>query len=474
MRKGIDFKETFSPTVRQDSLKIVLAIAVQKGYNILQFDYTTAYLNSKMKELVYMELPPGFEVKELLKRMHKAGNKTISYERFLKNPGKFVLRMDKAIYGTPQAGRYWNEDISNYLKSCGYSNFEKDPCIFRKVYDDGEFSLIALYVDDLIVVGPRDARTDSLKDVLGRKYKVKFMGQISEFLGITFKLDETTLSMSLEKYIDKMLAKFNMTDCKTVENPGIPSAKLSRKQCSFLAQVPVTEPERESMKKVPYRELIGSLLFACTTLFPEINCAISMLSEFLNNPGKYHWREAKRVLQYLKGVKKRKLVYRRSKHFKLYGYVDSDWGANLDSRKSRSGYVFKLGRCIVSWSSVMQTSIAQSSAEAELYAATHASKQAIYLRDLLLFLGYKQEEPTTLFEDNLACIRLSENPEFHKRTKHIEIRQFYVREKVASGELKLKYIKSSENVADMFTKILPNQTFNYLVAKMYEVYITRT
>jgi hypothetical protein len=106
-------------------------------------------------------------------------------------------------------------------------------------------------------------------------------------------------------------------------------------------------------------------------------------------------------------------------------------------------------------------------------AATHATKQAIYLRDLLKFLDYEQSEATVLFEDNQACIRLSINPEFHKRTKHIEIREFYVREKVNSSEVKLIYIKTTENIADIFTKILPTNVFSYLVAKMYEVYITK-
>jgi hypothetical protein len=119
MRKGIDYKETFSPTVRQDSLKAVLAIAVQKGYNILQFDYKTAYLNSKLKEPVYMEIPPGFDVEELLKRRNTGLNK-FSHNEFVKRPDKFVLKVNKAIYGTPQAGRYWNEDITKFLVSLGY------------------------------------------------------------------------------------------------------------------------------------------------------------------------------------------------------------------------------------------------------------------------------------------------------------------------------------------------------------------
>jgi hypothetical protein len=174
-----------------------------------------------------MEIPPGFDVEKLLKRRNTGLNK-ISHNEFVRRPDKFVLKVNKAIYGTPQAGRYWNEDITKFLISLGYVQFAKDHCIFKKSFPDGEVSIIALYVDDLITVGPYDDRTESLKSRLGEKYQVKCMGVIKEFLGISFERDRESLSMSLEKYIDKMLMRFNMTECKPSENPGTAKANLTR------------------------------------------------------------------------------------------------------------------------------------------------------------------------------------------------------------------------------------------------------
>jgi hypothetical protein len=225
------------------------------------------------------------------------------------------------------------------------------------------------------------------------------------------------------------------------------------------------------MSRIPYRELIGSLLFACCTIVPETTAVVSKLAEFMQNPGFAHWTEAKRVLRYLKGVKHEKFIFRRGegpKAFQLYGYVDADWAADRDNRRSRAGYVFKIGQCIVSWASILEPTVALSTAESELMAATLATKQAIFLRDLLAFLQKTQLEPTVLLEDNDACLKLSRNPEFHKRTKHIDIRWFFVREKFLSKEVILTKVKSKENIADLFTKVLPQSTFNHLLSALYE------
>jgi hypothetical protein len=191
----------------------------------------------------------------------------------------------------------------------------------------------------------------------------------------------------------------------------------------------------------------------------------------MQNPGFAHWTEAKRVLRYLKGIKHEKFIFRRGegpKTFQLYGYVDADWAADRDNRRSRAGYVFKIGQCIVSWASILEPTVALSTAESELMAATLATKQAIFLRDLLAFLHKTQLEPTILLEDNDACLKLSRNPEFHKRTKHIDIRWFFVREKFLTKEVVLTKVKSKDNIADLFTKVLPLSSFNHLLSALYE------
>jgi hypothetical protein len=380
---------------------------------------------------------------------------------------RLCFKIEKSLYGTPQAGRNWNKDINKALLDEGFLPFQKDPCIYIRTNPDGSTIILGLYVDDLLICSKNDNYLKTLIYNLNKKYKLNDLGIVTKFLGIRFKQSSDRLEMDLEEYIDKMLYKFNMSNCTISEIPALTSIHLSKQHCAS------TEEEINEMLKVPYRQLIGSLLFACTTLVPEIAAAVSKLSEFMNNPGPTHWREAKRVLQYLKGVKHEKFTYYKdntntTNKYTLYGYTDADWAANRDNRRSRTGYVFKLGTSLISWASMMQPTVALSSAESELMSATHAAKQCIYIRDLLKFLNVEQKYNTIIFEDNNACIRLSKNSEFHKRTKHIDIRWFYIREKYVSGEINLVHVNTKDNIADLFTKPLGTPTFKYLISKMYE------
>ena len=222
-----------------------------------------------------------------------------------------------------------------------------------------------------------------------------------------------------------------MQDCRVSDVPALNTTHLS------YLDSPTTQEERNNMTDIPYRQLIGSLLFAAITIIPEISYAVSKCAEFMNNPGYKHWNEAKRILSYLKGIKHEKLTYLRSDEtnkFLLYCYSDADWAANPDTRKSRAGFIGKLGNCLISWYSVNEGTVALSSAESELIAATLAARQIVFLRDILKFIGFEQKQPTILFEDNTACIKISENPILHKRTKHIQTQWFFVRERQRERE----------------------------------------
>jgi len=454
LRKGIDYKETFSPTVRQDSLKVVLALAVQQHLMIHHLDYETAYLNSPITEDVYMEIPSGYDIRE---EAEKLG--------FDPHDPNLCLKLNKSLYGTPQAGRNWNRDVHSHILSLGFKSFTKDPCIYFKKNANGNPIIICLYVDDVLICSREDEYLSKLKKDLNNRYKLNDMGRVTKFLGLNFRQVPDRLELSLTDFIDKILTKFNMIDCNISDTPAVTSVILSKAQC------PSTEEEKARMSHIPYRELIGSLLFACCTIVPEITAIVSKLAEFMQNPGFAHWTEAKRVLRYLKGIKHEKFIFRRGegpKTFQLYGYVDADWAADRDNRRSRAGYVFKIGQCIVSWASILEPTVALSTAESELMAATLATKQAVFLRDLLAFLHKTQLEPTILLEDNDACLKLSRNPEFHKRTKHIDIRWFFVREKFLTKEVVLTKVKSKNNIADLFTKVLPLSSFNHLLSALYE------
>lgn len=250
--------------------------------------------------------------------------------------------------------------------------------------------------------------------------------------------------MSQEKYVQDILRRFKMEDCKPVETPMNPAVKLSKNMC------PTTEEEKKYMSQVPYRNLIGSLMYLATSTRPDIAHAISALSQFNENPGEEHWKAAKRVLRYLKKTEKLKIVFTK-KGDNLMGYSDADWGANIDDRKSYTGYLFMFAGGVINWSSRKQKTVAMSSAEAEYMALSEAAKETIYLRRFLSeIIG--ELGTTVIFCDNQSAGLMAKNPVFHERTKHIDIKYHFLRDSVESGNLKIEYLPSEQMPADVLTK----------------------
>jgi hypothetical protein len=207
------------------------------------------------------------------------------------------------------------------------------------------------------------------------------------------------------------------------------------------------------MAKVPYREAIGSLMYASVATRPDITFAISYLSQFLENPGRVHWEAVKRVLRYLSGTKTHALTY-GNEHHDIIGFTDAD-GASQEHRHAISGFAFLIDGGAVSWASKKQELITLSTAEAEYVAATHAAKECIWLRRLTGPMFGPPSKPTTLFCDNQAALRLAEDDNYHARTKHIDIRYHFVRQTITNKQITMVYCPSEDMTADILTKPLP-------------------
>jgi hypothetical protein len=202
-----------------------------------------------------------------------------------------------------------------------------------------------------------------------------------------------------------------------------------------------------------YQSLVGSLMYAMTGTRPDLAYAVSQLSQFNARPTSTHLTAAKRVLRYLKGHADLGITYGDDDD-SLNGYCDADWGANED-RKSISGYLFMLGGGAISWSSKKQSTVALSSTEAEYIALVQAAKESIWLQRLLGELGRTERDHRIMWEDNQGAIALALNPEYHARTKHIDIQYHFIRECVENGRIKLEYIPTADQLADALTKIMP-------------------
>jgi hypothetical protein len=287
------------------------------------------------------------------------------------------------------------------------------------------------------------------KEKINSCYALTDLGPVHWLLGVKVIHDRAvqTISLSQTAYIDSILARFAFADTKSYGAPMLPNILYSKNDA------PSTPDEVAHMQKTPHREAIGSLMYLAVATRPDIAFAVSILSQFLNNPGDAHWEAVKRIFRYLVGTKSFELTYGGERH-DLIGYTDAD-GATQEHRHAISGYAFLIDGGAVSWASRKQELIMLSTAEGEYVAATHAAKEATWLRKLIGELFPSLLVPTTLYCDNQPAIKLAEDDNYRARTKHIDIHYHFIRQIVASGAIKLLYCPTEDMAADILTKALP-------------------
>ncbi|UYV62737.1 hypothetical protein LAZ67_2001760 [Cordylochernes scorpioides] len=262
-------------------------------------------------------------------------------------------------------------------------------------------------------------------------------------------------------YIERTLEHYNLLEIKLQSVPSDPYSKLTKEMC------PKDNQEIEEMNKIPYRQTIGSLMYLMTGTRPDIAYAVSRVSQFMNNPGPSHWTAVKKIFGYLKATKNIGICFGGSSYTtSLIGFSDADFAGDLDTRKSTTGYVFMLNNGPISWCSQKQNCVSLSTTESEYIAASKATKEAIWLRQLLRELHQEQVKPTTIFCDNQSCIRLVHNPEYHKRTKHIDISYQFIRDQFQKHAIDLLYVCSNDQAADIFTKALPPERYRRLRSQL--------
>ena len=263
----------------------------------------------------------------------------------------------------------------------------------------------------------------------------------------------------------RILERYGMSDCKAAPTPGDSRQRLTREMC------PIDDLERLEMNKIPFREAVGSLMFCMLCTRPDIAYEVSRVAQFCDNPGMLHWKALKRILRYLKGTRDTCLAYgleinhpiedpsdeecrTSTNSLRPFAFCDSDWAANQDHRRSTFGYLVLLNGGPVGWTSRVQKSVATSMTEAEYVALSETAKEVSWIRRFMCDVGYTQEGPTSLMSDNQGAICLTKNPEFHQRTKHIDVRYHYIREEQASRRIKVEYTPTNRQPADMLTKSL--------------------
>ena len=448
-QEGIDYTETFSPTVRMKSLKTLLAISAERDYEMKQIDFDTAFLNVKLQEDIYVKPPKGYVCQQ---------------------PGS-VLKLIKAIYGTKQASRGWWLELDGCLKELGYQSSPLDECMYWK-YVDGYVIFIALYVDDMIGFFPSQVESTWNQDVakIKSKYKIKELGDLNWILNMAVKRDRTNrlIYLSQETYIKRVLETFKVNE-QTADS-------RSSKTPHFDEDITIPPKDWNPVKlkkelQAEYRSIIGSLLYAANITRPDIAYITSALSRYLNEPMDYHLRAARRVLEYLYWNPDKKLTFGRdpnddhdqsdNEEFKVTVYSDSDWAHSKLDRISVGGMAMLINGRIISWQSKKQPTVALSSTEAEYHALTEAVKEALFMSQWFKYILSQSIVPV-VYEDNIGAKEMADHTTNHNKMKHIDIRLFFIRDCIRAKQVKIVQVRSQDNIADIFTKATKPVVFDQL------------
>ena len=439
---GIDYKETFSPVSRKDSLRIVMALVAHFDLELHQMDVKTTFLNGELEEEVYMDQPQGFETTS--KR-------------------NLVCRLKKSIYGLKQASRQWYLKFNDTVLPYRFVEMTVDRCIYMKVVGS-KFIILVLYVNDILLAANDRGLLHDVKNYLSSNFEMKDMGEASYVIGIEIFRDRSLgiLGLSQKAYINEVLERFKMKSCSLSPVPIQKGDNFSLSQC------PKNNLENKEMDNIPYASLVGSLIYAQTCTRPDISFAVSMLGRYQSNPGLFHWRVAKKVLRYLQGTKDHMLTYRRTSNLEVVGYSDSDYAGCKDTRKSTFGYLFLLADGAISWKSGKQSVIATSTMEAEFIACFEATVQSLWLRNFITGLSIigTIAKQMRIYCDNATAVFFSKNDRYTKGVKHMDLKYLYVKEEVQNQRVQIVHIGTHDMIGDPLTKGLAPKIFIDHISKM--------
>ena len=450
---GQDFTETTSPVARLASYHALLSLAAKMNLEAHHLDIETAFLNGTLDEEIYMKAPDE-----------------------INTCNDNLWKLQKSLYGLKQASHVWNKLLDSTLKQLGFSQCNKDTCVYL-YQSKNALIILAVHVDDMLIVSNSKSKLAEMKLSLGQHFKVKDLGEVKFLLGIEVVHNRKAgfIELSQQAYINQLLKHFNLQEVKLATTPLSSGTHLTQDNC------PTTDKDRTDMANVPYASLVGALMYAAIGTQPDIAFAVGALSRYLNNPGRH---QAKRILSYLKGTSHYAIQYSSDTSpagkttgyscgvamkpigGPIEGFSDLDWAGCVDTRRSTSGFVWIMNGSAICWRSRLQTIVALSSTEVEYVGATPAVQGILWLRDLLHKLGVTDPTPSLLNMDNQGAVSLTHGAGDSNQTKHIDIRHHFIRSHVENKHIKVQYIPTDEMTADILTKNLGHMKHDYFVTKL--------
>jgi hypothetical protein len=341
-KEGINYEETFAPVAHLDAIRILLAFSVAKGFKLHQMDVKSAFLNGVLEEEVYVRQPPGFESE--------------------KDPHR-VYKLRKVLYGLKQAPRAWYGRLRGFLFERGFEMGKVDQTLFL-LRQGRDILIVQVYVDDIVFGGSSNFLVVRFADDMSREFEMSMMGELQFFLGLQIKQSKEGTFVHQAKYTKDIVRKFKMEDSKAMATPMITTTALD------------ADEEGEHVDQKEYRSMIGSLLYLTATRL-DIQFSLCLCAHFQASPRTSHRQAVRRIFRYLRHTPDFVLWYSASSSLARHGFSDAHFaGCRLD-RKSTSGTCLFLGSSLVSWSSRKQSSVAQSTTEAEYIASASCFSQLL-------------------------------------------------------------------------------------------------
>jgi Reverse transcriptase (RNA-dependent DNA polymerase) len=351
---GIDFTETYSPTIRFTSIRFILALASHYDLELRQINVKGVYLNGNLEELVYMHQPEGFAIE-----------------------GKedFVCKLNKGVYGLKQSGRVWYQTLRAELEKLGFKSGQADQTVYFQRHDNGDFKIAGWYVDDGLLAANSKQSMDRMVKDISNVFEIQDLGEPTRLLGIKIDRHQSngTIHISQPSFIDSIARCFDIHAGRSTTPPMDPSIDLS------LSSNPNISFD------IPYASLIGCLNYCSISTRPDIAYATNKCAQFASRPTIHHWEATKRIVRYLIQTKERGIMYKKEGKgvegyaHNLAGFTDADFAGDTTDRKSTTGWLFTFNNAPLSWALKKQTAVSRSTMEAELIAGSFASAEGIWL-----------------------------------------------------------------------------------------------
>jgi len=471
---GLDYFDTYSPVARLSSLRLLYALSVELNLQLAAMDVDAAFLNADLSEDIYIKAPPG---QPALPKGH-------------------VYKLLKSLYGLKQSPKSWNDTLNTFLISeCQLRRLQSESCLY--VRTDGNTTkclIVAIYVDDIVIAYNDKSLFKSFQSKLTSRFQCKNLGSLTRVLNMDIaRTRDGGLFLSQESYVNTIMDRFKdhlPPDSNSSQLPFDPYLKLHKHGAlkgrhDHSAKYSPEDGAQPCSSDIPYRAVLGSLLWLAQGTRPDIAYAVTQCAKYAQDPRHAHWCALRKILRYLHGTASLGIHYTKSHgqqvHLNIRGLplpkgylsssnptlsevhltasVDADFANDLDDRRSITGYVFYLANAPITWQCKAQTTVALSTMESEYMALAAATQESLWLRMMLEEMGSTVISPIIIHEDNKACQMFADHSGNFARTKHIDYRYHFVRERVHKGDIRVDYIKTDNQVADVLTKALNRPKF---------------